>query len=203
MKRRKTLLAKTRVLLIAGALALAACRAPLPAEGPGAMAPLTSSIAQVPWEILGESHSSRYKSREPALLVVRGPDDASYLKLFPAAWKAVHDADLSRGFIAVIFQGRKGTDGYSLRVREVRFDGRGLFSIYVDFLEPREGEKRIEKAMSPTTVVRVGPLNGDVSLDQFSVAMVGGQTILCASYPPPAMPLFTPEPTVTATYPRP
>jgi len=97
-----------------------------------------------------------YKAREPGVIVIARPEDVASLNdwVTEDAKAQLQALDYTAYFALVVFQGWKGTDGYSIQIERItrREDD---VAILVLLQEPRPDERKNDIVTSPYHLVQV------------------------------------------------
>lgn len=112
------------------------------------------------WEKLADDWGApmeySYKGSVPQLWIVTAPDIDSLLQdqLDPSYLELIRQTDFSVSFIAVIYQGQKGSTGYLIEVTDVQQKDNTI-TIYAQFHEPAPDSLTNPLITSPYYILKV------------------------------------------------
>lgn len=147
--------------------ALAACQ-PLKTDLP------FETIEQKIWAGTGEA----YRHSQPGLMVIARPEETSKLDnlITQQAHSHLQTLDYSAYFALVVFQGLKGSGGYTVEIERVTRQGNRV-TISVQFQEPQPSSAVISAVTSPYHLVRVSKSGTWDELIEFTVVASGRQVL--------------------------
>ena len=97
-----------------------------------------------------------YKAREPGVIVIARPEDVTSLNNWVTedAKAQLQTLDYTTYFALAVFQGWKGTDGYSIQIERITRQEDNV-TILVLLQEPRPDERKNDIVTSPYHLVQV------------------------------------------------
>jgi len=132
---------------------------------------------RLPWEKMvfdrGGYGGASYGGRSPRLVVIARQTDVSSVQnqLLSEHLSLIADADFSTHFVAIIYQGEKGSTGYSVEVIDVKQEGDRIV-LCAQLHEPIPHQVRGQMVTSPYYVVKIERPEG--SGDAFTFVLLDG-----------------------------
>lgn len=135
----------------------------------------------LPFEMIEQKESAGtgklYENREPRLIVISRPEEASNLNEWIAdeTNKKLQEVDYDQHFALAVFQGWKPSAGYSVEVKRVTQLGNTV-NVYVQFHEPKPDEGKADIETSPYQLVKVQ--KGETMGREFTLNLLADKAVI-------------------------
>ncbi len=145
-----------------------------------ALAACKPQIEELSFETLAQGDFINYREENPALFVIMSHDEietllSNVLTEDPALADQLRQLDYNRFFAILVLQGRKGSTGYAVTVKQIVRQGNQV-TIGAEFVEPLPGTRRSPAFTSPYHLVAVSK-EGQWGQEIQFVLVVNGATV--------------------------
>lgn len=137
-------------------------------------------IEELSFETIAQRDFINYREENPALFVITNDDEietlvSNVLAEDPALADQLRQLDYDRFFAILVLQGRKGSTGYAVTVKQIVRQGNQV-TIDAEFVEPLPGTRRNPAFTSPYHLVAVSK-EGQWGQEIKFVLVVNGATV--------------------------
>lgn len=97
-----------------------------------------------------------YESKDPGFTIISSLDEIKSIKdlVSESIFIRLNKLNFEENFVIIIFQGRKPTSGYSVKITQVNRSDT-IINVFAQFLEPKPNEPKADEISYPYQVIQV------------------------------------------------